>query len=194
MERDEAPVGFDRAGGARAWSPRVNHCTGPPVSCRARTESTGRRVPRPWHLVPGDLRPVRALCQGERERRRQWLGLRAHDAGAALGHRRRTSTPGRWPARRARRLRLHERVPVRCGSPVGSRWAHHRIRGHPPVRGGVHRGPPTTGGHTPNGSLQFLQVVSITDDELVEMQETSTAQVLRRLTLHSPDLVTDPDR
>lgn len=48
--------------------------------------------------------------------------------------------------------------------------------------------------NTANGSLQFLQVVGITDDELVEMQETSTAQVLRRLTLQSPDLVTDPDR
>ena len=48
--------------------------------------------------------------------------------------------------------------------------------------------------HTPNGSLRFLQVVGITDDELVEMQESSTAQVLRRLTLQSPDLVTDPDR
>ncbi len=48
--------------------------------------------------------------------------------------------------------------------------------------------------HTPNGSLRFLQVVGITDDELAEMQETSTAKVLTRLARMSPGLVTDPYR
>ena len=47
---------------------------------------------------------------------------------------------------------------------------------------------------TPNGSLQFLQVVGITADELAEMQRTSTAAVLGGLAQQTPLLVTDPTR
>jgi len=47
---------------------------------------------------------------------------------------------------------------------------------------------------TPNGSLDFLQVVGITADELERMQESSTAEVLQELAVQSPDLVTHPAR
>ena len=47
---------------------------------------------------------------------------------------------------------------------------------------------------TPNGSLEFLQVVGITGAELQRMQESSTAEVLQDVARQSPELVTDPAR
>ena len=47
---------------------------------------------------------------------------------------------------------------------------------------------------TPNGSVDFLQVVGITAAELERMQQSTTAAVLRELADHSPHLVTDPGR
>jgi suppressor of fused protein SUFU len=44
---------------------------------------------------------------------------------------------------------------------------------------------------TPHGSVQFLQVVGITGDELARMKATSTAEVLAELAASSPQLVTD---
>lgn len=48
--------------------------------------------------------------------------------------------------------------------------------------------------HTPNGSVEFVQVVGITTAELARMQETSTAAVLQDLARATPELVTDPGR
>ena len=47
---------------------------------------------------------------------------------------------------------------------------------------------------TPNGSVDFLQVVGITAAELERMQQSTTAAVLGELADHSPHLVTDPGR
>jgi len=47
---------------------------------------------------------------------------------------------------------------------------------------------------TPNGSVEFVQVVGITAAELERMQETSTAAVLQDLARATPELVTDPGR
>jgi hypothetical protein len=47
---------------------------------------------------------------------------------------------------------------------------------------------------TPHGKVQFLQVVGITDDELVQMKGSSTAKVLAELAASSPLLVTDITR
>ena len=47
---------------------------------------------------------------------------------------------------------------------------------------------------TPNGSVAFLQVVGITEEELARMKATSTAEVLARLAMENPLLVTDPAR
>ncbi|HKX67437.1 MAG TPA: suppressor of fused domain protein [Intrasporangium sp.] len=47
---------------------------------------------------------------------------------------------------------------------------------------------------TPNGSLEFLQVVGITGAELQRMHESSTAEVLQDVARQSPELVTDPAR
>lgn len=47
---------------------------------------------------------------------------------------------------------------------------------------------------TPNGSVDFLQVVGITAAELERMQQSSTAAVLGQLADQNPSLVTDPGR
>lgn len=47
---------------------------------------------------------------------------------------------------------------------------------------------------TPNGRVEFLQVVGITAGELAEMKATSTADVLRRFASVDPFLVTDAAR
>ena len=47
---------------------------------------------------------------------------------------------------------------------------------------------------TPNGSVDFLQVVGISSAELERMQGSTTAAVLEELAAHSPNLVTDPSR
>ena len=47
---------------------------------------------------------------------------------------------------------------------------------------------------TPNGSVDFLQVVGITSAELEQMQQSTTATVLDELAHDNPDLVTDPNR
>jgi hypothetical protein len=47
---------------------------------------------------------------------------------------------------------------------------------------------------TPNGSVEFLQVVGITDDELAQMKASSTTAVLEALATQNPKLVTDPSR
>lgn len=47
---------------------------------------------------------------------------------------------------------------------------------------------------TPNGRVEFLQVVGITRDELEEMQQSSTTAVLDRLRQANPTLLTDPAR
>lgn len=47
---------------------------------------------------------------------------------------------------------------------------------------------------TPNGAVEFRQVVGVTRDELAEMQATSTAAVLDRLAVGNPRLATDPSR
>jgi hypothetical protein len=47
---------------------------------------------------------------------------------------------------------------------------------------------------TPNGRLDFLQVVGITATELAEMQISSTDDVLGRFAMSDPLLVTDPAR
>lgn len=47
---------------------------------------------------------------------------------------------------------------------------------------------------TPNGRLEFLQVVGITRDELDRMQASSTAAVLDELRDANPKLLTDPSR
>ncbi|MGI8609351.1 MAG: suppressor of fused domain protein [Candidatus Dormibacteria bacterium] len=47
---------------------------------------------------------------------------------------------------------------------------------------------------TPNGRVDFLQVVGITSDEMEQMQATSTNEVLDQLALVNPLLLTDPGR
>jgi suppressor of fused-like protein len=47
---------------------------------------------------------------------------------------------------------------------------------------------------TPNGRVEFLQVVGITRKELERMQATSTAAVLEELRAANPELLTDPSR
>ena len=47
---------------------------------------------------------------------------------------------------------------------------------------------------TPNGALAFLQLVGVSADELAEMQQSSTADVLERLQKDTPLLVTDVER
>jgi hypothetical protein len=47
---------------------------------------------------------------------------------------------------------------------------------------------------TPNGRVDFLQAVGITDDELSEMKASSTATVLATLAERNPLLITDPAR
>jgi suppressor of fused-like protein len=47
---------------------------------------------------------------------------------------------------------------------------------------------------TPNGALTFVQVVGITAEDLAEMQATSTGQVLERMAVSNPLLITDPAR
>jgi hypothetical protein len=47
---------------------------------------------------------------------------------------------------------------------------------------------------TPNGSLEFRQLVGITREELDEMKASSTDAVLARLAADNPLLVTDPER
>lgn len=47
---------------------------------------------------------------------------------------------------------------------------------------------------TPNGRVEFLQVVGITHEELEQMQATSTDEVLDQLLLSNPQLLTDPSR
>jgi suppressor of fused-like protein len=47
---------------------------------------------------------------------------------------------------------------------------------------------------TPNGRLEFLTVIGITDHELQQMKETSTSHVIGDLKKQSPLLLTDPNR
>jgi suppressor of fused-like protein len=47
---------------------------------------------------------------------------------------------------------------------------------------------------TAHGRVEFLQLVGVTDRELMEMKATSTDDVLARLAATNPFLVTDPDR
>lgn len=47
---------------------------------------------------------------------------------------------------------------------------------------------------TTNGSVDFLQVVGITHDELEQMKQSSTAAVLEQLSGQAPRLETDPSR
>ncbi|MEU5884039.1 suppressor of fused domain protein [Spirillospora sp. NPDC047279] len=47
---------------------------------------------------------------------------------------------------------------------------------------------------TPNGRVEFLQLVGVTAGELARMKETSTAEVLAELASGNPLLVTDPAR
>jgi suppressor of fused-like protein len=47
---------------------------------------------------------------------------------------------------------------------------------------------------TPNGRVEFLQVVGITHEELQEMQQSSTTEVLGALRASNPTLLTDPSR
>jgi hypothetical protein len=47
---------------------------------------------------------------------------------------------------------------------------------------------------SPNGTLEFRQLVGVTADELAEMRSTSTNAVLDRLKTDNPLLVTDPSR
>jgi hypothetical protein len=47
---------------------------------------------------------------------------------------------------------------------------------------------------TPNGRVDFLQVIGVTASELAEMKATSTESVLTRLAATNGMLVTDPSR
>ena len=55
--------------------------------------------------------------------------------------------------------------------------------------------PPELGAiDTPNGRVEFLQVIGITAAELAEMKATSTDTVLRRIAEVGHRLVTNPTR
>jgi suppressor of fused len=47
---------------------------------------------------------------------------------------------------------------------------------------------------SPNGRLEFRQLVGITRDELDEMKATNTARIIARFQLTNPLLITDPNR
>jgi hypothetical protein len=105
--------------------------------------------------------------------------------------------PPHWP--RALLVRLGEYVFTRA-SPFGPG---HRLDPSGPITGSPDTrltavaftaDPQLPPIKTPNGSVDFLQVVGITADELERMQRSSTAEVLESLASHNPDLVTDPAR
>lgn len=105
--------------------------------------------------------------------------------------------PPQWP------LRLLNRLGSYVFSAAAPFAAGHRMAPGGPITGADNtrltalafaQDPELESISTPNGTVEFLEVVGITDGELAQMKATSTAAVLEPLALQNPHLVTDPSR